>query len=158
MERLLGVVLAILGAINIIVSASFTTEFMARGAELHKSCPLSPEICPFTVTPWQGVFLILTGIAMVAMGAYLFKMPMKAEVARPVLDSRKIEETLKNLEGDEKTVYEILSSENGMMFQSKLVERTGFTKVKVSRVLDSMEAKGLLERKRRGMTNVVVFR
>jgi uncharacterized membrane protein len=32
------------------------------------------------------------------------------------------------------------------------------TKVKVSRILDSLETKNLLERRRRGMSNVVVLK
>ena len=45
---------------------------------------------------------------------------------------------------------------NGSVYQSDIMKKTGFSKVKVSRVLDKLEQKGLLERKRRGMTNLVV--
>ena len=44
------------------------------------------------------------------------------------------------------------------MFQSDLVEKSEFPKAKVSRILDKMEARGLLERKRRGMANAVVLK
>jgi len=38
------------------------------------------------------------------------------------------------------------------------VEETGFTKVKITRILDSLEGNGLIERKRRGMTNIIILR
>jgi uncharacterized membrane protein len=75
-----------------------------------------------------------------------------------VVDSAKIAENLAKLEGEEAQVYKIIADENGMVFQNKIIEKTGFTKVKVSRILDTLEHKGLLERRRRGMSNVVVLR
>ena len=44
------------------------------------------------------------------------------------------------------------------MYQSSLMKETGFSKVKTTRVLDRLETKKILERKRRGMTNLVVLR
>jgi uncharacterized membrane protein len=44
------------------------------------------------------------------------------------------------------------------MFQSDLVEGTGMQKVKITRLLDRLEGLKLIERKRRGMTNVVILK
>ena len=38
-----------------------------------------------------------------------------------------------------------------------LIEKTGFGKAKMTRIIDRLEGKGFVERKRRGMTNVVVL-
>jgi uncharacterized membrane protein len=70
----------------------------------------------------------------------------------------KWEEVVKTLAGDEKNIYEKIVASEGVVFQSELVEQSGFPKAKVSRILDKMEAKGLLERKRRGMANAVVLK
>ena len=40
----------------------------------------------------------------------------------------------------------------------KLMGKTDFSKVKVTRLLDKLEAKNLIERRRRGMTNAVVLK
>jgi uncharacterized membrane protein len=40
----------------------------------------------------------------------------------------------------------------------QLVERSGFFKSKVSLVLDRLEARGILERGRHGMSNAVVLK
>lgn len=79
---------------------------------------------------------------------------------KPVIEGsgEKWNKNLKKLSGDEKTVYENLMESEGVIFQSELVEKTEMNKVKVSRILDKMEARGLLERKRRGMANVVVLK
>ncbi len=64
---------------------------------------------------------------------------------------------MSKLSADERKVMQMLV-ENGSMYQGNIVKLTGFTKVKVSRILDRLEEKGLVERKRRGMANMVVLR
>jgi len=154
-NRTLGLALSLLGLALIIVDASFIMDFMARGLELHKTCPLPPEVCPFIEPPWQGIFIAVIGVAILLIGVYAYR--KKPYVPQPKLGQKEKEESVAKLEGDDKTVYELVKAENGMIFQSKLIEKTGFTKVKVSRVLDSLEMKRLLERRRRGMSNVVVL-
>lgn len=68
------------------------------------------------------------------------------------------DDVVKTLKGDEKDVYEKITASDGMIFQSDLVEQSGFPKARVSRILDKMEGKGLLERKRRGMANAIVLK
>lgn len=55
----------------------------------------------------------------------------------------------------ERTVLKLLVDEGGSLFQSDLVEESGFSKSKVSLILDRLEARGMLERRRSGMTNLV---
>ena len=62
------------------------------------------------------------------------------------------------LDKEEKPLVKILEESEGTIFQSDLVEKSGFDKVKVSRVLDRLEGKQIIERRRRGMTNVVVLK
>jgi GTP-sensing pleiotropic transcriptional regulator CodY len=59
---------------------------------------------------------------------------------------------------DEKIIVRIIIDDGGTIFQSQLVEKSGFSKSKVSLNLDKLEARRILERKRRGMTNVVVLK
>jgi len=80
---------------------------------------------------------------------------IKDEVAESKKEEK--EENLKLLDAEEKELYNILIKE-GSMFQADLVDKSGFGKVKVSRILDSLEAKNLLERKRRGMNNIIILK
>jgi uncharacterized membrane protein len=65
---------------------------------------------------------------------------------------------LNGLEKDEKQVIELLQKEGNAMFQADLMEKMEMGKVKTTRLLDKLEAKQFIERKRRGMNNIVVLK
>jgi uncharacterized membrane protein len=65
---------------------------------------------------------------------------------------------LNGLEKTEKQVIELLQKEGNAMFQADLMEKMEIGKVKTTRLLDKLEAKQLIERKRRGMNNIVVIK
>lgn len=65
---------------------------------------------------------------------------------------------LKNLDKEEFQIMNLLLANKSSMFQSEIVSQTKLSKVKVTRILDSLEAQGLIERKRRGMTNIVMLK
>ena len=66
-------------------------------------------------------------------------------------------ERLRSLDGDEKVVYGLIVDSGGTLFQSEIVEKTGLSKVKVTRTLDKLESRHYLERRRRGLTNIIVL-
>ena len=78
-------------------------------------------------------------------------------VFQPVVNCQK-KLNLKGLNKEEKTVIELLKKENGGMFQADLKEKINIGKVGMTRLLDKLEAKQLVERKRRGMNNIVVLK
>ena len=73
-------------------------------------------------------------------------------------EQKRWEHTMKTLKDDEKTTYETIFLEDGLMYQSDLVKETGFSHAKVTRCLDALENRGLLERRRKGMGNIVLLR
>ncbi len=62
------------------------------------------------------------------------------------------------LDEDEKIVLEKIIDFQGTIFQSELVDKTGLNKVKITRILDKLEGRNILERRRRGMTNIVILK
>lgn len=66
--------------------------------------------------------------------------------------------SIKSLDAEEKKIYQLLENSDGTIFQSDLVAKTGFSKVKVSRIIDKLETKGIVERRRRGMANLIVLK
>lgn len=70
---------------------------------------------------------------------------------------REWEETADRLANKEADVYETLLAADGVLPQSDIVDETDLSKASVSRALDSLETKNLVERKRRGMGNVVLL-
>lgn len=65
---------------------------------------------------------------------------------------------LENLDKEEKKIVNALLLNQGSHYQSDLIKETQLTKVKTTRILDKLEGKGLIERKRRGMTNIVILK
>ncbi len=117
--------------------------------------PLCPMYNTIAIQTWisLGIALIIFVIGIVIM----FTKPKERVVVRKVKEKRK-KLNLKNLDKDEKKVIELLLKEGKAMFQSDLMEKTGMGKVKTTRLLDKLEAKQLVERKRRGMNNIVVLK
>ena len=65
---------------------------------------------------------------------------------------------MRELDEEQRSVLGLVIDAGGAAVQSELVDKTGLGKVKVTRVLDALEVKGLIERRRRGMTNIVVLK
>ncbi|HLD42578.1 MAG TPA: MarR family transcriptional regulator [Candidatus Nanoarchaeia archaeon] len=72
--------------------------------------------------------------------------------------AEKAEAVAKALTGDEKKAYELIMASQGAVFQGELVEKMGYSKMKVTRTLDKLEGQGLIERRRRGLANMVLIR
>ena len=70
----------------------------------------------------------------------------------------KWEQIMTDLKNDEHTVYKEIIDSDGIINQSELPEKAGISKSRVSRALDLLESKGLVERRRRGMGNVVMLK
>ena len=64
---------------------------------------------------------------------------------------------MSTLNKEEKQIFNLVA-ENKAVFQADLIEKTGISKVRMSRIIDRLEGNGLVERKRRGLTNVVVLK
>lgn len=75
----------------------------------------------------------------------------------PAPDREAWEDALERLHGNEEAVFSVLVEADGKLPQREIVEETDLSKATVSRTLDTLESKRLLERKRRGMGNVVVL-
>ena len=101
------------------------------------------------------VIILIIGIVI------MFTKPKEKIIIK--VKTKKVKEKIKpvdksKLDKKEKQVVEILEAESGVVFQSALKEKLGIGKVGVTRLLDKLEAKQIIERKRRGMNNVVVLK
>jgi len=107
--------------------------------------------------------MILVSISFFVMGSSLVYLWL-TDRNKPVLTGaselrRHWDELLEKLSNpDEKRIVSLIIDEGGTIFQSQLVDRSGYSKSKVSLILDRLEAKKILERKRRGMSNAIVLK
>ena len=119
---------------------------------------------------WQTILAVVLSLGLV-LAVYIYSKKRRANTGEdaegpaaqendPLKEERmkKWKDNLSQLEGDESTVYWELLESNGEMLQKKICEKTGFSSVKTTRVLDRLEQKNLIERKSYGVTNKVVLR
>lgn len=107
--------------------------------------------------------IIIVMISSVVMGACILYLllPLHFRAELGSLASFKVspnKKILDSLRQDERKIYELILNNDGVIFQSKLVEISGMPKSTVSLILDRLEAKGLVERRRRGMSNIVILK
>lgn len=76
-----------------------------------------------------------------------------------LLDARREEweATAERLSNNECVVYEAVLDADGVLAQADIVDGTNISKASVSRALDSLETRDLVERRRRGLGNVVML-
>jgi len=127
------------------------------------SCPMWGTI-DFQTNVSLGIMIFIIAIAL-----YLIffgeeeKIITKIKIIKPQIEPKKItkkhyQKILNELNNDERLVFDKVIESEGAIFQSDLVSKTKLTKVKITRILDKLEGKGLVERKRRGMTNVIILK
>lgn len=122
------------------------------GAAHTTACPMSQSVNQQTY-----LSLGIVGILAVIGFVLIFAKPEERIIIKKVKEKKK-KLDLKGLDKDEKKVVQVLKDENGTMFQATLKEKLDIGKVKLTRLLDKLEAKQIIERKRRGMNNIVVLR
>jgi len=138
--------------------------FKSASEQITKaSCSMEVALCPMNKTINQQTYLALAivGILVVIGLVLIFSKPHERLVIKKIKE--KIETKRKpinyaHLDKEEKVVVKAIELAEGTIFQSDLVEKSGFDKVKVTRILDRLEGKQIIERKRRGMTNVVILK
>ncbi len=153
-----GWTLIILSLLLILLVAKIKVDHDQRDTYLCQAYHQIPDAdmtqCPVhqSNTSWYFTLGFVLLAALGILGILLLLPPRIKEM--PV--QKKVD--LSKLDQEELKIYRLLQEKEGSMYQSDLVRETGFTKVHVTRVLDKLEGKGIIERKRRGMTNIVVVR
>lgn len=148
----------IVTGISIVIFAIIFIFNNSVGRILAESCTHGPTCTMYdslSVQTWISAsiasIILLIGVVMIFMKEkekIIFR-EKRAKVSK--VDLSKLDEA-------EKKVVKILQGENGAVFQSSLMERLGVGKVGITRLLDKLEAKQIVERKRRGMNNIVILK
>ncbi len=127
--------------------------------EHGSSCPMYAAISKQTYLAF-GV----TGLLIIVSFILVFTKPQKEIQKETIIQTKTIEKKtpkkifdVSDLKSEEKEVFELIKN-NKAVFQADLIEKTEFGKAKMTRIIDRLEGKNFVERKRRGMTNVVVLK
>ncbi|MBS3142613.1 MarR family transcriptional regulator [Candidatus Woesearchaeota archaeon] len=116
---------------------------------------LSMDECPAHESSTSWLILLAFGIGMIMLvsGSVLIFRSQAGETKK-----RHIPVDRSKLSEEEKKILELLEQNEGSMYQSDIIRDTQHSKVYVTRLLDRLEGKHVIERKRRGMTNIVVLK
>lgn len=124
------------------------------------TCFLPDGTCLHTTA--DSIMYSAIGIAVfiAAIGVYLVlrKKESQKDVKKMPEEEKKPIEAPKSLTSEAKSIHDIISQADGAILQGELVAKSGMDKVKVSRILDKLEMQGLIERRRHGMSNLVVLK
>jgi len=158
-SKTLGTVIIAFGLISLFLLFFLKTQVDLESSELckeihngnndpdFKTCPLHSG-----TNSWMMVLLFSVITFIIAIGLY-FLISVKLQE-----NKKSFSIDTKNLDNEEKVIIDKLKEKQGSMYQSDLIKETQYSKVKMTRILDKLESKGILEKKRRGMTNIVVLK
>ena len=159
-SKYIGIFLLVLSIAFIFIMINYSSTLKSNQlANCAAKCGLidHPSDCPLAKNvPWQSIagFTLVTLLFL----AGLFLMIFYKEKNSESETLKKARKAANSLDKDEKKIFQAVLDSKGAIFQSELAEKTGFDKVKVTRLLDRLEGRGLVERRRRGMTNIVILK
>jgi len=160
-NRIVGLIIISIALLIGFIIYSFNkalTEIVSTSCSHGPECPMWGSINFHTnVSIGVMIFVLLIGLYLMFFGQDE-KIIKQVKVVRKPDKKTDYSIDKKGLSEEEKYVLDKLIEFEGSMLQSEIVEKTNYSKVKVTRILDKLEARGLIERKRRGMTNLVVLK
>ncbi len=122
------------------------------------TCTHGPSCTMYdTIRTQTWLSLAIAGIILIIGIAFMFIKPKEKLVIKTIKEKKK-KKDYSSLDKKEKQVVDLLLNEGNAMFQADLMEKLNIGKVGLTRLLDKLEAKQLIERKRRGMNNIVVLK
>jgi uncharacterized membrane protein len=165
-NRIAGFIVIGIAALIGFVIFSFNralTNIVNTSCSHGSSCPMWGTI-NFETNISIGImsFVVIIGLYLIFFGKEE-KIVTRLKKIKEQVEPKKItkenyKKIMNGLNSDEKLVLGKVIDSQGTIFQSDVVNKTKFPKAKVTRILDKLEGKGLVERKRRGMTNVVILK
>jgi len=152
----------ILLGISILITLIIFMFKTALTSFVDSSCTLAHggNYCPMYDTISQQTYLSLAivGILLIVSLVLIISKPQEKLVIKTIekkKQSKPIDTS--NLTKEEKLVLNLIIKDK-TIFQADIIDKTSFNKAKITRIIDRLEGKGLVERKRRGMTNIIVLK
>ena len=141
----------------IVLSFNNALETIVNTACVHgESCPMQVTLQTQERISYglMGLLILFGGFMAFFMKDHIYS---EGEIRKTKLSDEKKKRLISGLNEDERKIVDLIQAKEGSVYQSDLIKESGINKVKVTRILDGLEGKGLVERKRRGMTNIVIL-
>ncbi len=128
------------------------------------TCSHGPDCAMYTTLSIQTWISLAVAALIILIGIFfIFAKEPERTIIKKIRPEASIQpkkfskKTLKDLNAEERKIINLILQNKGSIFQSELAEKGGFNKVRITRILDSLEGQGLIQRQRRGMTNIVLL-
>lgn len=162
-HKTIGVLLLVFSLVLLITLAFLKSDVETRDValcEAYHEAQKDMTTCPAhkSSTSWFMMIAFAVAILTGLSGLLLLLISFGGEKETQKTKEEISEVDLSKLDDEEKTIYNLLKLKEGSIYQSDLIKETGFSKVKTTRILDKLEGKKIIDRKRRGMTNIVILR
>jgi len=165
-NRIVGLMMIGVAALMGFIIYSFNvalTDIVNTSCSHGPSCPMWGTIeFQTNMSIAIVVFVVIIGIYLIFFGREE-RVVTKFRKVKEQIEPRRINrgnyrKIMGDMGSEERLVFGKIVDSNGAIYQSDLVSQSAMSKVKVTRILDRLEGRGLIERKRRGMTNVVILK
>lgn len=163
-KKTLGYSLIVLSVLLSIIIIFFKVNFDSQAVFLCKAIENDPvltmEDCPAHTSsiPWLIILSFAISSLIFVAGLYLAIFDRKRDLGNKVKKTF-MEFNPSSLNQEEKIVYDFIKEKGGSVYQSDIVKSLEMSKVKTTRILDTLEHDyNILERKRRGMTNIIFLK
>ena len=117
------------------------------------SCNLAS--CPYHQTKDFSWIITSIGILVAFLGGTGLYLALPQKMERVIEEK---EYDVSSLSDEEKKVFFFIKDRKEGVYQSSIVKEFSLSKVQVTRLLDKLEGQDLIERKRRGLSNLIVVK
>ena len=142
----IGLIILVIIIITNVLNYSYDTAFNrlkdTQCCSLESSCPSHANL------EVQKIFNLILTVIVVGISAYFISADYLR--ARFYLTKTRIA-----ISSEERKIYDYLREHDSKAEQSELIRAFGISKVKMTRVLNHLETKGVIERKRSGLGNTI---
>ncbi|MBI5389649.1 hypothetical protein HZB01_04705 [Candidatus Woesearchaeota archaeon] len=160
--RTVGIIMLVVSAVLISILGFVKINIDKRGVFLCEAVAQNPSLsmqdCPVHTDYSTWLLLAAFGIAFLVLGGGVYFFIIGGQTTEPPKPTASSSVDTSTLNPEEKQIHDLLVGHEGSIYQSDIIKETGWSKVKVTRILDKMEGKHVIDRKRRGMTNIVLLK
>jgi len=151
------IILSVLLLILLLIVKEKIDEQEAFLCETVHENQLDMSVCPAHTSNMSWYFLVAFAISFLMFGVGIYLVFLQPSLQHD--NNRSFKNiNLASLDDGERAMYLLLKEKGGSMYQSDLIRELNISKVKATRILDKLAHKEIVDRKRRGMTNIVVLK
>jgi uncharacterized membrane protein len=161
MSAIISAVLAV-AAVIMLILLSFTL-FLVTDSSFFKNLPVRPYAYYLIGGISASVALLVISFIFLFKNINAISLDIDEKIteepkAKGTKGEEGVEDVMKYLDASEREIYGLLVDAGGMILQRDITSVKGYSKATITRILNRLEAKGVIERMRHGTTNQIILK